>query len=231
MGGLARNFDEAVLRHELETSLEVAAQTRMPIDPRIWIESTLSSSYPACQAVKAAAEQGPEAGYRYLRRLREGIMCERRRLDHKDALLALGGEAGLDLKRFEIDLTSNAIIEALGNDLEEVRNAPPDAPSNGERVPFPTLRFAGPVGDLWVDGSGPYDELREAAVSAGATPRREPPSDLLEVIRYFGRIATREVEEILQRPRPLVEADLWAAARDWRVKPVPTLTGTLWELA
>ena len=37
------------------------------------------SSYPACLAVKAAAEQGDPGPY--LRRLREGLMCRRRKLD------------------------------------------------------------------------------------------------------------------------------------------------------
>ena len=47
-------------------------------DPRIWTQNPLDSTYPACQAVKAAAEQGWQAAYRYLRRVREGIMFERR---------------------------------------------------------------------------------------------------------------------------------------------------------
>ena len=41
--------------------------------------------------VKAAAEQGSDAAYRYLRRLREGLMTERKKLDHAEALV---GEAG-----------------------------------------------------------------------------------------------------------------------------------------
>lgn len=63
-------------------------------DPRLWTINPIFSSYPACLAVRAACEQGPEAGLRYLRRLREGIFCERRKLDHADALLADAGSAG-----------------------------------------------------------------------------------------------------------------------------------------
>ena len=49
--------------------LDVAAATGMPFDPRLWLSNPISSTYPACQAVVAAREQGPEPGYRYLRRL------------------------------------------------------------------------------------------------------------------------------------------------------------------
>ena len=47
----------------------------------------------------------------------------------------------------------------------------------------------------------------------------------------FGRCATRELEELTGRPRPVLEADLWALARDWRLRPVGVLGGTFWELA
>ena len=51
-------------------------------------------------AVKAAAEQADDGGYRYLRRLREGLMCERRKLDHAEALVEEAARPGLDVERF-----------------------------------------------------------------------------------------------------------------------------------
>jgi hypothetical protein len=51
------------------------------------------------------------------------------------------------------------------------------------------------------------------------------------VIERLGRSATREIEEVTGRPRVVVEAELWALAREWRLKPVTALTGTLWERA
>jgi hypothetical protein len=53
----------------------------------------------------------------------------------------------------------------------------------------------------------------------------------LEAIRRFGRSATRELEVLCERARPIVEAEVWALARDWKLKPVAALTGTLWEPA
>ena len=252
MGGLARRYGSDYTDEEgaigegpdcfadlIAHWLDVAAATEMPLDPRIWRENPLSSSYPACQAVTAAREQGWEAGYRYLRRLREGICIERRRLDHMEALVAEAGPAGLDRERFEIDLASNASIEAFAADLDEVRDPPQEAREAGavrrteghERISFPSALFIAPDGarhGVW--GSRDYAAYHDAAVAAGAAPQRTEVPTAVEAIERFGRCATCELEELTDRPRPVVEAELWELARDWRLKPVPALTGTLWEL-
>jgi protein-disulfide isomerase-like protein with CxxC motif len=251
MGGLARKYGSDYRDEEggigsgpdcfadlMAHWLDVGAETGMPIDPRLWTKSPIGSTYPACQGVKAAAEQGPEAAYRYLRRLREGLMLERKKLDHPEALVGEAAAAGLDTGRFRIDLASNAITEAFAADLDEVRNPPPEAREAGgvrrterhERVSFPSTVFTGDDGSrrgVW--GRGPYDAYREAASAAGAAPgegRAEP----VEAVERFGRCATRELEELTGKPRPVLEAELWALARDWKLKSVPVLGGTLWEL-
>ena len=119
MGGLAREFeDRAGL---VMTWLEHSAESGMPVDPRIWANGSPRSSYPACIAVKAAAEQGREAEERYLRALREGFMCRRRKLDAPEALVEEARDAGLDAQRFRIDLESHGTLEAFGADLEQTR--------------------------------------------------------------------------------------------------------------
>ena len=154
----------------------------MPIDPRLWTQNPIGSTYPACQAVKAAAEQGPEAAYRYLRRLREGLMTERKKLDHVEALVGEAGPAGLDVERFRIDLDSNAITEAFAADLDEVRNPPAEAREAGkvraterhERVSFPSAVFVGEEdAGTGVWGWQPYEAYREAALAAGAEVAEE----------------------------------------------------------
>jgi hypothetical protein len=62
-------------------------------------------------------------------------------------------------------------------------------------------------------------------------PGNEAPLEPEAAVERFGRVATREVEALAERPRPLVEAELWALAKEWKLKPVPALTGTLWERA
>jgi putative protein-disulfide isomerase len=237
MGGLARDYTQG---HEDPKAgiggqsgvypglvahwLDVADEGGMPFDPRIWFEGPIRSTYPACMAVKAAAEQAPDGGYTYLRALREGLTCFRRKLDTTEALVEEARRVRLNVERFRIDLGSHAIVEAFGADLEEARIVP-----EGER--FPTIVFAAGDGSRHaVHGPAQYDAYRSAAEAAGAHPNGERPG-ITEALRRFGRMATREVEEVCGLPGPRVRAELWRLASEWQVRPVRVLTGHLWELA
>jgi protein-disulfide isomerase-like protein with CxxC motif len=226
MGGLARDYGQeqeaghggakGVYPGLVSHWLDIADQSGMPFDPRLWTEGPLSSSYPACMAVKAATEQGDP--YRYLRSLREGLFCFRRKLDGVEPLVEEARRVGLDVERFRIDLGSNAIVEAFGADLELFR---------GAGLPLPSLVFgSGPAVSGWSD----YGSLEEAARAAGAVPGGSRPS-VLEALRLFGRMATREVEEVCGLRGPRASAELWKLAEDWQVRPTRVLTGDLWELA
>ena len=225
MAGIHRSLEAADHRRRLAAWLEIAAESGMPLDPRLWLENPISSSYPACQAVIAAREQGADAAGRYLRRLREALFCERKRLDHAEALIAEAGPAGIDRERFTLDLRSHAITEAFGADLDEVRAA-------DEPIPTPTLAFVAPDGARHeVRGQQPYAVWLQAAVAAGAAAPDGPKPYPAALVARFGRIATAEIVEITQSAAPVVEAELWALALEWRLKPVRVLTGTLWEPA
>jgi putative protein-disulfide isomerase len=252
MGGLAREYGPDYRDDEggigsgpdcfadlMAHWIDVAAETGMPIDARLWSKNPIVSTYPACQAVKAAAEQGADAAYRYLRLLREGLMTGRKKLDHTEALVGEAALAALAVERFRIDLASNAITEAFAADLDEVRSPPADAQEAGqvrhsgrhERVSFPSAVFMGPDGSrLGVWGWQPYEMYRDAALAVGArvAERRRP--ELLEAVKRFGRSATSELEELTGKPRPVLEAELWGLARDWKLKPVAVQGGTIWEL-
>jgi hypothetical protein len=188
----------------------------MPADPRIWLEHPPRSSYPSCLAVKAAGEQGLDGPY--LRRLREGTMLRRERLDNAEAFLAAARDVrGLDLARFEIDLRSNAIVELFGADRERSLAACGD-----DRPALPAFS---------VDRSDPLgvEDLRAAVVSAGAAPQELPgPGPALS---RFGSMATAEVAEVCGLPALRARADLWAAAAEFRVRPVAMPFGELWEPA
>jgi hypothetical protein len=229
MGGLAREYEPP---HEPRVLLwlDHADRSGMPLDPRLWSEGPIRSTYPACMAVKAAAEQGPDAAARYLRALREGLMCFRRRLDAKEALVEEARTAGLDVQRFRVDLDSHAIVEAFGADLEAARTMPPEAPA-GDRLPLPTLRLDGDEGERWLFGESGYEAWRAAALAAGARPLEDPPPDVAAALRRFGRMAGAEVEAVCDLPGPRANAELWRLAAEWRVKTLRVLTGTLWEAA
>jgi hypothetical protein len=220
--------------------LDVAEEGGMPIDPRLWTEAPIASTYPACMAVKAAAEQMPDGGYAYLRALREGLLCFRRKLDTTEALVEEARRVRLDVERFRIALGSHAIVEAFGADLELTRAVPEDARQRGgaklgqggERVALPTMVFEAEDGARHaVYDVRPYEDYREAALAAGATPVDGAVPGVLEALRRFGRMATREVEAVCDLPTPRAAAQLWQLATDWKVRPVRVLTGYLWEPA
>ncbi len=192
MGGLARSYGPSYRDEEGKIGagadcfadliahwLDVAAESRMPCDPRLWTEARITSTYPACMAVVAAREQGAEAGSAYLRRAREALVTERKKLDHTEALVAEAGPAGIDPERFRIDLESNAILEAFAADLDEAREIPGSAREAGivrrtegrDRLSFPSAIFVSSEGarhPVW--GPQRYERYRAAATAAGATP-------------------------------------------------------------
>ena len=206
MAGMAREIADPIA--ELRRWLDVAAETRMPCDPRLWLEAPLRSSYPACIAVKAAAEQGLDAPY--LRRLREGIACERRRLDHPEALLEAAREVPrMNADRFAVDLQSNAIVEAFGADLERAREAGVTS------------------GTFAVDGVlTPAAGLRQAIADAGATPGPLPTVE--EALRRWPNTATPEVSEVCDLPGPRAPGELWRLAAEWRARHRSLVAGELW---
>jgi len=221
MAGLAREFGpaEGILAHWLD----VAAESGMPVDPRLWLDQAPRSSYPACMGVRAAAEQGDPGPY--LRRLREGIVCRRRALDRADGLLDVARETGgLDLERFRIDLGSHAIVEAFGADLERARAMGVDEPGM-----FPTIVFSGPGGEHAVHGPQDYEAWREAAEAAGAQAAPGPPPGVAAALARFGTMATPEVAAVCALPGPRAAAELWRLAEAWEARAERILTGELWS--
>jgi putative protein-disulfide isomerase len=135
MCGMAQEFRDPL--PVVEEMLAASAASGMPVDARLWLDDPPRSSHPACIAVKAAAEQGDPASY--LRRLREGVMCRRRRLDGPAALVDAARELpGLDVERFKVDLASHRTLEAFAADLERASAVAPEHYAEGsDRVKLP----------------------------------------------------------------------------------------------
>lgn len=223
MGGLARHVDEDTSGLVREW-LDVSERSGMPIDPRLWMEGPIHSTYPACMAVKAAGEQSADGGYAYLRAVQEGLLCFRRKLDSLEALVDVAREAGLDVARFRIDLESNAIVETFGADLEATRAV--------DGLTLPSASFRGEDGgEHWVLGAAPYEEWRKAAEAAGASPSGEGKPTVADAVARFGRMAPAEVGAVCDLPGPTAVAELWRLAAEWRLRPLPVLAGWLFEPA
>jgi putative protein-disulfide isomerase len=230
MCGMAREFGDP--QKLVAEALDAAESTGMPFDPRLWLEAAPRSSFPACIAVKAATEQGDPA--RYLRRLREGLNCRRRKLDSSEALVeAARGVPGLDIERFRIDLGSHAILEAFGADLERAASVPPESFAPGsERVRLPSLEFRvadGPVHGVY--GFASYEQLRAAALAAGAQASAASSPSIEDALRRFGSMSTAEFSAVCELPGPRASAELWRLATEWRLKPERLGSGELWTLA
>jgi predicted DsbA family dithiol-disulfide isomerase len=219
MGGLARTI-EGDPAPRVREWLDVSERTGMPVDPRLWLEGPIHSTYPACMAVKAASEQRADGVY--LRALREGLFCFRRKLDSTEALVGAARDAGLDAERFRVDLESHAIVEAFGADLDATRAIEDD------RFSLPSVSFAD---EHWVFGAAPYEEWRAAALTAGANSAAEPPPSVPDALARFGRMAIPEVGAVCDLPGPKAAAELWRLATEWRVRPVPVLGSWIFEPA
>jgi predicted DsbA family dithiol-disulfide isomerase len=226
MGGLAREFQRPLdtMRHWID-----AAESGMPVDPRLWLDAPPRSSYPACLAVKAAAEQGLDGPY--LRRVREGLAYERRSLDSPEPLVDVArGVPGLDVERFRIDLASNAITESFGADLERTRGEGADLRGDRPRVAFPSLQVLGPAGERWAYDTADPDTWVAAARDAGAEPAGGARPDPLGALRRFGAMATPEVAAVCGMPGPTAPAELWRLAAAWQVRAERHLSGEIWTL-
>jgi putative protein-disulfide isomerase len=240
MGGLARDLapGAAARAERIEAWLRVSEQTGAPLDPLLWRDGPLRSTYPACMAVKAAQEPAADGGYAYLRRLREAIFCERRKLDGTEALVEEARAAGLDVDRFRLALRSHAIVEAFGTDLEatealagEARDPEGRSSEGRAGTPLPTVVFEGRGERRLVSGAAPYGAYRDAATACGAEPAAVARLGVEQALARFGRLTTREVEVLCELPGPRAAAELWGLAQAWKVRAVPVLTGHLWEPA
>jgi putative protein-disulfide isomerase len=216
-------------------ALDAAAASGMPVDARVFLRDPPSSTHPAGLALHAVAEQagGARVGA-YLRRLREAILLERRRMDSAPALLDAAREVGgLDVDRLRVDFGSSAIVERFGADLERATAVDPahHEPGTG-RVRLPAIELTGADGVVHgVYGPAGWEEWRAAAVAAGARADGAAPPDPQAALRRFGTMATAEVAAVCDLPGPRAPAELWRAALEWRVRPRRVLGGELWEAA
>jgi putative protein-disulfide isomerase len=230
MCGMAREFGDPL--SVMGEMLDAADRSGMPVDTRLWQAAPPRSSHPACIAVKAVAEQGDPSAY--LRRLREGLMCRRRKLDSTDALIEEARTVpGLDIDRLRLALGSHAVLEAFGADLDRAGAVPAEHHASGTgRVKLPSLEFRGEDGAVHgVYGYTDYPSLCAAAIAAGAQPAGGPAPGVEKALRAFGTMATAEVAAVCDLPGPRAPAELWRLATEWRVRPDRVGSGELWTVA
>jgi len=220
--GLARQVEPARAQALALASLDAAAASGMPLDARVWLRDPPSSTYPAGIAVHAVAEQSSPGPY--LRRLREAILVEGRRMDNADALLdaarGLPPAHALDLERLRVDFASHALLESFGADLER---------SRAVQAVSPSVRFEGPGGDVWAREAWRWEDWEHAARAAGAEAADAPPG-VEAALRRYGSMATIEVAIVCGLPHPRAAAELWRLAMEFAATPRRVPGGELWAL-
>jgi len=195
---------------------QVRQVSGMPIDEQIWLEDPPQSSYPACIAFKAAERQGLEHGEGLLRRMREGVMSERRNLSRREVLLEIAaelagdtvGQAGFDLERFRQDLDNQDTLDAFRTDVQEARY------HGIGRYPTLALRRRAEGRGLMIVGFRPYSALRLAL--SGVDPDLEPArsaTELIEYVSYWGRVTVREIMEALDLEESLADQMIQQAVK------------------
>jgi predicted DsbA family dithiol-disulfide isomerase len=224
MGGLAREFSRPV-----ETAahvLDASAAGGMPVDVRLWLRDAPRSSHPACLAVVAAGEQGLAGPA--LRRVREGLMARRERLDTPEALAeALRAVPGMDVARLRSDLASSATLERFGEELALVRSASPEHHNAAGRIPFPSFEVPG-VGGVYDEEVTP-DALSALVRRAGGEPVERP--DVAGALGRWAHLALPEVAEATGLPLPRAAAALWELAVEFGARPERFGSGYLWTTA
>ncbi len=213
---------------------QVRVVSGMPINERLWHEDPPDSSYPACLAFKAAERQGPAIAERYLRRLREAVMLERRNIARRDVLLALAvecadvdaGEVGLDYARFTRDLEEPQTLDAFRDDLKDVRYH-----TIGR---FPSLTLQQDGTGVIIVGYRPYPMMREALahLAPDLAPARAA-TDIAAYVSAWGSLTAREVAEAFDWDTARAEQALNEAASRGEIRCVmhPTATAAYYRVA
>jgi predicted DsbA family dithiol-disulfide isomerase/2-polyprenyl-6-methoxyphenol hydroxylase-like FAD-dependent oxidoreductase len=148
--GKIQSPEDAALHWE-----EVALKYQIPINPTVWRDDPLSSSFPAAIAFKAAQRQDEEKAIAFLRRLREMLFVDARNISRPQYLAAAAGEVGLDWLKMMTDFDGEALRE-FRLDLRLARSL--------GIVSFPTLILTNAAGDtVRIKGYFDFGEL-EAAI-------------------------------------------------------------------
>ncbi len=193
----------------------------MPIAPRPYPRPF--SSEPACRAVVAVREfAGEDAAEALLRGLRVRTMAGGL-LDDEHLIRAAATEAGVyptDLRGWVADPRTAA---ALQRDIDAARDPSPPARALGHKLggPRSQRRYTAPSYELirrdrsisipGFNSAGVY----EVAIAnlAPELPRREPPTDVEQLLRWATHpLATAEVVELMELPEQRVRDELAQAA-------------------
>lgn len=196
LGGLVRDFEDF---HDAANDIsesddvaphweEASEQHGMPVDVGVWDEDPPRSTYPASIATKAAFLQDSALGFRYLRRVREATLTERRNIARWETLWEIAESVGIELSSFAGALEDGRAERAFRADMRRMRD-------RGIRG-FPTYELTVDGESTVLGGFLPFERLEERMLrlAPGLEPRELPP--VAAFVEAYGSVATREVGEV-----------------------------------
>ncbi len=200
----------------------------------------LSGTWAGARAVKAAEMQGSEAGERLLRRLRFAWFAEVHALDEPGELRSLAADVtGLDLARFELDLTAAASAAAFARDRAEARRPDPVAlafektaeSENRPRYTTPSYVFSTAERSVSVPGFQPREAYEVVLQNLAPTlERRRAPDAAGFLAGHAGqRFATVEVAAAIGRSARTAAGQLQELAGEGSITCTPVQLGELWH--
>ncbi|WP_059104001.1 ClpXP adapter SpxH family protein [Shouchella shacheensis] len=181
--------------------------------------------YKASLAIKAAELQGPKAGHRFLRKLREGLFLKKLNITDENVLLGCAREAKLDEDAFLFDLYSTSAAKALQCDVRTTNEMDVDA--------VPTFVFFNDNSeDAGIKVSGTYSfsvYIRLLEDMLGYKPEKAKTISLEDFLQRYGFVATVEVATVFDMCEEEAEKQLKALMLQQKVEAVPFKYGTFWR--
>ncbi|MFS0787286.1 ClpXP adapter SpxH family protein [Shouchella sp. 1P09AA] len=214
-----------------DRSLKKRNQREQTLDPTMCCAGNVELNkmdlhpYNAFMAVKAAELQGPRAGLRFLRKLREALFLKKCNVTDEAILKECSQEAGLDEDVFLADLHSATATKALQCDIQTT--------SEMDVESVPSLVFFNGNSEeagIKISGSYPYhiyEQLLEDML--GHKPERASHPQLEAFLCHYGFLATSEIATVLDKSPEEVERSLKTLMLQQKVEAVPFKYGTFWK--
>ncbi|KXA91887.1 hypothetical protein AKJ63_00525 [candidate division MSBL1 archaeon SCGC-AAA259D18] len=200
---------------------EASEKHGMPVDEEIWLEDPPNSTWPSNVGYKAAEFQGKELGHRYLRRMREAAASERKNIEKEEILLELAEEVGLNVEKFKRDLNSEKAREEFQKDRNLAR-------SHGA-TGFPTFLIESVDEEEWLKGYHPFRYFQDSLEELVPNVKRRKPGSILEFVKKYDHVATREVEEVFEMEKGDAPEELKNLEDRGEIKSVERGNGYFWE--
>ncbi|MGN7310088.1 ClpXP adapter SpxH family protein [Alkalicoccobacillus gibsonii] len=181
--------------------------------------------YRASLAIKAAELQGPQAGTRFLRKLREYLFLEKLNITDEQVLNNCARDAGLDLEAFTFDLHSPSSAKALQCDAKTTKEMDVES--------VPTFVFFNDNVEeegMKVSGQYPYHvyvQILEEML--GFKPERAEPIGLEGFLKQHSFVATVECAAALDISEEEATKQLKLLKLQQKVEAVPYKYGTFWR--